>query len=153
VRPRDGSRQKSNGREQPRRAQRARSLSSYLARPKPTSQDDELAVVKLCLPSLCVLCGLCGLLLAQQKRPVLRTGLEQSPELALPAKDAYGAVWYPDFRVNLLAAAFPPFGAVAIRAAFVVGHSGGAVPEFHRLPSNLLRINPRGGFVKGPVSG
>ena len=30
-----------------------------------------------------------------------------------------------------------PWGAVAIRAAFVVGHSGGAVPESHRLPISI----------------
>ena len=47
----------------------------------------------------------------------------------------YGVFWYPDFRVILLAAAFPSqFETVAYIAVFVTGHSGGAVLDFHQLP-------------------
>ena len=63
----------------------------------------------------------------------------------LPAKartvDAHGVeineapLWYPDFRVNLPAAAFPSFWRTVARiAAFVADHSGGAVLDLHQLP-------------------
>ena len=62
--------------------------------------------------------------------------------------------WYPDFRIILLAATFPSDPrTVVIRAAFVIGYSGGAVPDFHRLPNieprTMSRIDKAGGTVKG----
>ena len=46
-------------------------------------------------------------------------------------------IWYPDFRIGLLPAAFPSqsTGTVALVAGFVPGHSGGAVLDLHQLPS------------------
>ena len=44
--------------------------------------------------------------------------------------------WCPDFRVILLAAAFPSLPrTVANVAVFVADHSGGAVPDSHQLPT------------------
>ena len=51
--------------------------------------------------------------------------------------------WYPDSRVFLLAATFPCLtlfitasDAVVTFAAFVAGHSGGAVLDLHQFPSS-----------------
>ncbi len=71
-------------------------------------------------------------------RPAKRQGVPGESEtlLALPAKvPALRRVfWCPDFRIILQAATFLPEGS-GRRAAFVPGHSGGAVLEFHQLPS------------------
>ena len=63
--------------------------------------------------------------------------------LAFPRRDAHRVrrKWYPDSWIVLLAAAFPfrhPTETVAIVAAFVSSHSGGAVPDSHRLPITTL---------------
>jgi hypothetical protein len=63
---------------------------------------------------------------------MMRNGSQDLPTKARAEKRR--VLRYPDFRVILLAAAFPPVRAVTIEAAFITDHSGGAVPDFHRLP-------------------